>query len=284
MTELKQTSINFYLKTVKNIFNKLDIKNVNNYINYVINSETKLNTKLNHLNSLISLYKHNKINIKKPDINKLMNIRDKVQSIKEKEMKQDNMTDEQKKILNDVSFDKLQDYKNDLNEIKNDSLKNLHNYILLSLILKYPLRNDMRALKIIYNKSDINNDENFIYIDKKLKNFEIVLNDYKTSGTYGPINIINDDKNLFHDIIKYINETNNIYLFEINNKALTTQQMNRMINKLFNKKFNYKIGMTLIRKIYLNHKYKNKIDNMKQDAKMMGNSLNVQLSNYIKNT
>lgn len=61
--------------------------------------------------------------------------------------------------------------------------------------------------------------------------------------------------------------------------------MTRFINHIFKKYLNIdSVSSTILRKVYLNYKYKDTIDAMKDDAKMMSNSLGVQISNYISNT
>jgi hypothetical protein len=55
--------------------------------------------------------------------------------------------------------------------------------------------------------------------------------------------------------------------------------MTRLLYKIFNKK----IGCNMLRHIYLTDKYKDVLDEMKQDTNEMGTSVEMMKDQYIKN-
>ena len=77
-------------------------------------------------------------------------------------------------------------------------------YIINYLIINFNTRNKDLDVKIINKKSDINDKENFLYINKKTKKVQYIRNDYKTAKTYGAKNNEITDKD-FYDRINKIN-------------------------------------------------------------------------------
>lgn len=55
------------------------------------------------------------------------------------------------------------------------------------------------------------------------------------------------------------------------------------ITRILNKVFGKKVGSSMLRHIYLSSKYGNVSKEMKEDAKIMGHSTEVQKNTYIKN-
>jgi chorismate-pyruvate lyase len=54
------------------------------------------------------------------------------------------------------------------------------------------------------------------------------------------------------------------------------------ITRILNKVFGKKVGVSLLRNIYLTDKYSNKVEDLKEDAEAMGTSSNTILNNYVK--
>ena len=94
----------------------------------------------------------------------------------------------------------LHDY---LDMLKNNDGKIIE-YIINYLIINFNTRNKDLDVKIINKKSDINDKENFLYINKKTKKVQYIRNDYKTAKTYGAKTNEITDKD-FYDRINKIN-------------------------------------------------------------------------------
>jgi integrase len=128
-------------------------------------------------------------------------------------------------------------------------------------------------------------DKKYNYLD--MKNNEFIFNNYKTDKTYKSLTVKLDDdlidiiktflkyhpnrKNIGKDKVYLLVDENGEYFKNINS-------MTRFLYKIFGRK----IGVSMLRKIYLTDKYKETVDNLKKDAVLMGNSIDTILNNYIK--
>ena len=63
-----------------------------------------------------------------------------------------------------------------------------------------------------------------------------------------------------------------------NEDIIKSQDITRLLNKIFGKS----VGSSLLRNMYLSNKYSNIVEDLKNDVKDMGTSLEVALNNYIK--
>ena len=162
---------------------------------------------------------------------------------------------------------------------------NLLNYVLLSLYyLQAPRRNnDYALMKIASDKSD----KKFNYLDMKNKQF--IFNNYKTQKTYSEMKVdISDElykvlklylanhpnksklKNKNHDVNLLVDSSGEPY-----NKS-------NQITKLLNKIFDGKVGVSMLRNIYLTSKYGKVMKELDKDVKNMSTSQGVAMDNYIK--
>lgn len=147
--------------------------------------------------------------------------------------------------MNSISYENLIDLINSLNDKKHNSIDDLKRYLMIYLIVNYPIRNDMKNLKIINNMNEDDKLNNFIIInDQEAK---IIINYHKTSDHYGPI-ILCLSHQIKQDIQDYLSQNNNTYLFQHNNKPLTTQRYSYEIAKIFNEELKIKINTTVLRK------------------------------------
>lgn len=162
---------------------------------------------------------------------------------------------------------------------------NLLNYVLLSLYyLQAPRRNNDYALMKISNDTS---DKKFNYLDMKNKKF--IFNNYKTAKTYNEMIVdINDD--LYKVLKLYMsnhpnknklkNKNYNFHLL-VDSSGEPYDKSNQ-ITKLLNKIFNGKVGVSMLRNIYLTSKYGNVMKELEKDVKSMSTSQSVALDNYIK--
>jgi hypothetical protein len=161
----------------------------------------------------------------------------------------------------------------------------LLNYMVLSLYILHPPRRniDYSLMQI----SNVMTDTNFNYLDMDKKEF--IFNNYKTNGTYNSV-VIKIEDELMKVISLYLsnhpekskikNKTYNIHFLKTfyNEDIIKSQDITRLLNKIFGKS----VGSSLLRNMYLSNKYSNIVEDLKNDTKNMGTSVDVALSTYIK--
>jgi hypothetical protein len=136
-------------------------------------------------------------------------------------------------------------------------------YIILLIHISYPFRNDLSKALIVNKSDNINNDDNYIVIDKKGKSAKFIIQAYKTKRTYKrkELNIIPEIAKEIINYEKILNEykkTNNINndLFLIDKKGgnLTTNDFTLFFKSIF-ENLNKDITATMIRKIIVSSLY-----------------------------
>lgn len=206
------------------------------------------------------------------------------------------MNDKQKN--NWVTYEELINLKNQLKEdlpkniIDYPNYKKLMFYIMLSVHLELPLRNDLTDAKLYYikdfNKLEEEPEINYIVLDKK--NGFIILNNYKTSGSYGRKKL-DLPKELYMMFKKYYTsikqQTKDDYIFiDKDKEKLSRNGYTLLFNNLFRSLgVNKKISSSMIRHIVISHKFpinKNEMEDREQLAGIMGHSVNEALKVYSK--
>lgn len=281
---VKDSTIETYLKNIYKINDNKQIKNFNFLDKINIDekfkeySENTRRTYLIAIVSILSCFKDDK-KIKKmyDKFYDLLTIKNnsyiKEQSKHEKTETQKNNWIDYKEI--ETKFNEL--YKN----IDVNNYDTLLNALILGLyVLQKPRRNkDYIEMKII--KDDERNlNTQYNYLDVKNKKF--IFNNYKTNKTYNTQIIQIDDKlmkiiNMYLDYWSTNDKNKNDYFLKTK-KGLkfNTNTITYTLNDIFNKK----IGSTMIRHIYLSHRYGN-IKHMKTDSELMAHNEATQ-KNYVK--
>jgi integrase len=149
-----------------------------------------------------------------------------------------------------------------------------------------PRRNkDYQLMNIVKKYNDkYDNDINYLSYDEN----KFIFNNYKTSKKYGrQILDMNDELKecvdfylKFHPKVKgKITKTLNtpFLVSHTGSPLVQTNSMTKLLNKVFGKK----ISSSALRHIFLTDKYKDVVDEMKDDALMMGHSTGQQ-KDYIK--
>jgi hypothetical protein len=180
-----------------------------------------------------------------------------------------------------------------LNEIKGkrniteQQYNKLLDLVILSLYTLQPPRRNIDYMKMFivkkYDKDANGETDNFL----DLFNKQFIYNNYKTAGTYKTqkVNINDDLFNIIKTFLKYKNQP--LIKVEPKTPFLTDYegepfiQINSLTRKL-NAIFNQKIGSSMLRKLYLTDKYKDVINDLKQDATDMGTSSETIQNNYVK--
>jgi hypothetical protein len=257
------------------------------------------NTKKNKLSSIITYLLASKIDkdIVNKYSNKIATFSDNIEKVKS-EMKWS--VKEEKNIL---SVNDIETYVNLLKsklptepKTYKDFLEWMH-YLVSAFHINFPLRNDLGNAEIYstseFKKIEPNKDTNYLIINSKDLTIKVILNKYKTKKTYGVVDFQITDKELVADFIKYYKlvkpyvlaynngEYDHSLFFDKDFKKFSSNEFSRFFEKAFNGTGKH-ITTTMIRKIVVSNLYD--IEKMKKLAYVMGHSLQMQLSDYSKQT
>jgi hypothetical protein len=298
---ISKTSINNYVRNLEKLNDDMPLKNINflENIDEILEKlkDYKPNTYRSYLISICSILSllNSLSNSKKKSklynqyYDKLMEIN---KNLKEQEKNQEK-TDTQKEnwiSWDDVKnkylelFEQVEKFKKS-KQINNNKYNILLKFVVLSLyFLLPPKRNqDYMEMYIVNKNKNLSDDKNYLVLTDK----KFIFNKFKTSKTKGEI--IDNIPNELWDIIKiYLNFhplKNEIkkkdvpfLVYADGQKFETVNSITRILNNIFNKK----IGSSMLRHIYLSSKYGDITKEMKEDAEIMGHSLETQKNNYIK--
>jgi hypothetical protein len=167
---------------------------------------------------------------------------------------------------------------------KKEYTQMLHRLILSLYVLQPPRRNIDYCLMKISNDMT---DTEFNYLDVKNKQF--IFNNYKTDHKYNSV-VIDIEDDLMSVINKYLkhhlqknklkNKKYNVhFLVHIDGEPINKSgEITKILNKIFGKN----ISSSMLRNIYLSSKYSGMMSNLKEDASLMGTSVDVAMDTYIK--
>jgi hypothetical protein len=246
----------------------------------------KPNTQRSYIISIVTLLKE--CNGKKKlydsyySILEKMNTDLKVQTVKtEKEEKNWISDDEIKKVMSDC-IDKVRALKSK-KKVSREEYEDLLRCVTVGLfVLQVPRRNLDYLKMIVVKKYEPQMSDDYNYLD--LKNNKFIFNNYKTKGTYQQQTTgVEPDMRVILDIYLKFHPNKKEHSFPLlvdaDGDALTSMNaITRLLYKIFNKK----IGSSMLRKIYLTHKYADTIEDLKKDTAMMGTSVSTAKNNYIK--
>jgi len=185
------------------------------------------------------------------------------------------------KIKDDLNIPKLK--KKDTLTAKEKKL--LMVYIILSILIENPMRNDLSQMKIIskkvYNKLSDKEKENNNYLVMEKTSLKFILNDYKTSKKYAE-KIIQISKPLEKIIRMYMrinNLKNGDILF-----PLTRNAISQLLIKTSKKYIGKSISTTIIRKIVASDLLKGVKEIEKKLSNKMGTDIDTIKNVYVKGT
>ena len=287
-SNISENSLNVYLSNIRKVFkevfkNDIDIKHLNQFAKVKKHLETLTPaTRKNVMTALMVLLKA--FDTKKGTLNKYQKYFEGL--ITNFENNYDNQTKSEKENKNWITQEQLnkkikelenQISKYNMSKLTQSQEDNVQKHLVLILYTKIPpMRNDYAQMKVYHDKEV--EGENYINLKKKV----IVLNNYKTSKTYGKKEIDIPSK-VVKFVSRWVDITGNEYLLiNIRNRnPMTNNGLTKYLNKIFKPK---KVSTTLLRKLYLSEKYPvihNRKD-MKKDAYVMGHSLETQQGIYRK--
>ncbi len=315
---LKDTTIKAYVRTVRTFYRKLgntppdgvsreeDILNTGwytRYNDYMSNLQgLSLNTQRNYLSTMIVFLNAKEIPTKEYKI--IMDQRDSISdAVRSVKADKGGLTEMQKEEWSSPEEIKAA-YDEMASEIKFHGVmrkevlgKNLYNLLLEYVVISFttwgllypdsvfpPLRNELATLKYIDCKElkKLKDDERTSnYLVKSGARLKYELNDYKTFKSHGRLELI-IPKDLAKIIKVYLRHTDHdkLFLQYYDTTELTRLNLTQFLQGWFRKSLGKQISTTLIRKLYLSQKYGDVKDNMEEDAKIMGHTVDVQQSTY----
>ena len=311
--DLKESSINTYLNSIKKLshylgISKFNVKYLNDFdsvINFLENeSNFSLPTKRNYITAILVVIKlDKKIN---PNISKAYYTYHKNLTEIQNDIYSENIKTE-KEETNWITLEEIITKKEKIESIIHNLLKDntfninlldkFQQYIILNLYtLLPPIRNDY-AGEMLLLKEDLEQYSklNRIILSQK----HLILTNYKTSGSYGTkvidipekLNVILKDWFSLRTIYNNINLVNNnkkqadkfYLLIKLTNpnEFMSKNMLTKTLNKIFYPK---KVSTTLLRKIYLSEKYPviSTYKEMQNDAYIMGHDINTAKLIYSK--
>jgi len=161
-------------------------------------------------------------------------------------------------------------------------------FVVLSLYTLQPPRRNLDYMYMVITKKysdDLDNKFNYLDLDK----MEFHFNNFKTQKTYKrqSVPISPELQEIIKKYLEYhplkseIKKKNTLVPFLVNFKGEPFEAKNT-ITRILNKIFKKKIGVSMLRNIYLTDKYGKSSEEMKDDTTNMGTSVNTAQNNYIK--
>jgi integrase len=191
--------------------------------------------------------------------------------------------DEVKAKWNEL-HEQVQKFKSD-RSISRKNFELLVDYLIISLYYLVPPRRNQDYLEMCILLKEVPKDE----LEPEIKNYldvineEFIFNVYKTKKFYGvqvekiPEELMNVFKIWikFHPGVMNNKKTREVKLFtnyEGNNTAKPVNFITLRLNKIFGRK----VGATMLRHIYITHKFGNEFEEMAKTATAMGHSVSEQ--------
>jgi len=291
---VSSNSIKLYVRNLEKLNDNKPLKNLNflkdiEHINTLI-QKYKPNTQRNFLITITSILQtDSKTKAKKELYNKyydkLKNSNTELKHQESKNVKSETqkenwitwneVLEKHKQLLDDSKFTEK--------KLSKDEYDKLLKCMILSLyVYESPRRNlDYQIMKVVDKYT--NQDGNFNYLD--LKNKEFIFNKYKTSRAMNlgqqKIKISPELMNVVKLYMKYRpkENTDDYLLVDYDGKALTkTNDMTRLLNSVFKPK---KISSSMLRHIFITHKYGDIVKEQKETANNMAHSVDMQ-RDYVK--
>lgn len=163
-------------------------------------------------------------------------------------------------------------------------LNKFRNYIIYILYQDVPSRLDIADSKIMYKTNkELNDEYNYIVLDKRKKTATYYMNEYKTKKTYGSkeIKLNNELYAPLNDYLKELQKFNKEGWLLLNDKGekLSRNRLSKIYSEL-GEVVGKKLGVSANRHIAISNLVP--IDKMQRLADIMGNSINEQIQTYAK--
>ena len=289
---ISEGSLKLYMNNLKRLNDGNEIKNLTFLKNTdkILDKikEYKENTKRTYIISIVSLLKQEPKLSKTYDFyykllidlnNKLKTNTTKSETQSENWITQDQVQEIYNKLESDV-LGKLEGKK----KVNEATYNELLTYLILSLYVCMPPRRnlDYQNMKFV-KKFSPELDKKYNYLDVATMKF--YFNNYKTQKTYKckEIDVNEPLKKVINLFLKYYphkKDINNKFMI-VNFEGVEPKSSN-YITTVLNKIFNKKIGVSMLRNIFLSSKYSDEVKQLNKDVSDMGTSVSNSVNQYIK--
>ena len=289
---ISEGSLKLYMNNLKRLNDGNEIKNLTFLKNTdkILDKikEYKENTKRTYIISIVSLLKQEPKLSKTYDFyykllidlnNKLKTNTTKSETQSENWITQDQVQEIYNKLESDV-LGKLEGKK----KVNEATYNELLTYLILSLYVCMPPRRnlDFQSMKFV-KKFSPELDKKYNYLDVSTMKF--YFNNYKTQKTYKckEIDVNEPLKKVINLFLKYYphkKDINNKFMI-VNFEGVEPKSSN-YITTVLNKIFNKKIGVSMLRNIFLSSKYSDEVKQLNKDVSDMGTSVSNSVNQYIK--
>jgi len=260
-------------------------KVINDLEKYYSNSNT-LKTKIGAILTYVKDYKDSEA--KEDAVNIYLNVVDKYNTDIKNNLASHKKTPEEEK-----NWTNENDIKQITENLKKDVPAKIHtindlnkfrNYIIFILYQDIPSRLDIADAKILFKtKKPLNDEHNYIILDRKNKTAVYHMFNYKTKTTYGDkeIQINKDLYKPLEDYKRNVDRFNNDNWFLLNDKGekLSRNRLSTIYSKL-GASIGKKLGISQNRHIHISNLVP--IKKMEDLSNKMGNSINEQINVYSK--
>ena len=152
--------------------------------------------------------------------------------------------------------------------------------------LMSPPRNDWATATLVHSKEDTHGLDTIVYNKHGWK----VGIFGKTRKSHGGMKVIKLPTKFSKLLKKYISkvgiESDNRLFLSNSGKAFTNKTYGEHIKKIFNRRFGKKVGTSMLRVLYVSHKYKKLpklLADLEEDARKMMHSSKTSTQHYLKN-
>jgi len=277
---ISDSSAKLYLKNYKTVLKEAGEADEDKILETIRNSAVKDCTKLARLNAILGLEKLNKQYVQFGTA-KIKEYRDLLNRTIKQARSENNLTDNQQKVMSSVTFDDVKGFVQELGNSKKHNKKVLEDYVLLKIMTEYPLRNDLEEVLVTDKKREDGLNNVYIPADPN-ENVVLSIHEYKTARTHGPI-IIQFEKDLSNDIRELVKDNRRYLFVNAKGESYKYSGFTKRLQKLFSDRFGQKISTNVLRKMYLTNKYSGVFDDMKRDNYVMGHNMDTAQQCYIAN-
>jgi integrase len=281
---IRPSSLNTYISALrqvhKDVVGDKDIKNLKFLTDFdkvmtTINKLDKITSKKNRLTSiivalttdkekyekLIEKYTH-ELNSLSDSYQKFLERQEKTESQKENWLDYEGLLKIQQKIKRDIKERNL--LKKNPKDLTNKEYSKIQSYVLYSVYLKHPMRNDFANMRVItekdykkLDKEDLEN-ENFLVLKPDNKK-EFQISNYKTSDKYGKLTLeVDEQLNKILNVWLKINKSGFLFTQIRGNRTepMSSNGVTKALQSISKKYAGKSIGSSLIRHIVISHMLK----------------------------
>ena len=290
--KIRESSKNIYIKNILRLNNGDEVKN----LDFLKNTDTiinklksyKPNSKRTYLISIVSTLKDQKgfEDCFKYYYNEMMQLNKNLKINNTKSESQTKNWITQTEVQE--TFNKLLEEAKplfNLKKLNEEEYKKILNMIILGLYVLQPVRRNKyyQLMKVVPNMKAVSKQPNykdFNYLDLSTNKF--LFFNFKTSGTYNlqEVDINNELLNLIKIYLKFYPTKKKEYLLVDykGNPFTLVNDITRILNKIFKKR----VGVSLLRSIFLTDQFGDEVQKMNSLAKDMGTSSSTIGNQYVK--